>query len=741
MRLKTIFKLLVLGGIALVIALIAVAKSIDVNRYRQFLAESAQAATGRDLRIDGPIKLNLSLTPSLTAEDIVFTNAAWGSRPEMVKIKRIEAQIGLVPLLFREVAIRRLVVIEPDVLLEQDGKGHANWQFNAAAPDQIPSAASTGVPTNFRVGRVRVQGGRVQYRDAKTGVLHDIVIQRFTADADTLISPMGVKLAGKWNEKAVDISGVLGPIGELWGSPRLHVQPYPIKLKAVLPGMLATIDGSISGDKLGNPALALKVTADAADLAEAARLVGLTAPALGAARLSMTVGGVASAPSFSDIDAALGRKDAAALTLKGSVKQPLTAKGIDLVLTVEGTNLAGFNKPLGLSLPALGPLKGSGRLRNEGAGWKISDLKAAIGHSDLAGDVVLRVDNARPTLDAHLISGIIDVEEALHGEPVKPGVPDGRVFSDQPLPFFWLNVMDGSVAWKIDRLKDGPLLIQGVELNATLAAGKLQAAANAALLAGGKAKGKIGIDSLASPPSLDLTISADKIGLGEVLRGLEATPVLSGGRTDLRAVLQATGETPHAIMAKLNGETAIVTDKGAIEGTNPDALASDVIHQLSPWNTERDADMQCMVSRFVISDGLAKAESLLLDTSRMTVGGHGSINLGNETLDLTLTPRPKDANLLALAIPLDVSGSLLEPAIAPNKGAIVKGAAGAMGTLGPFVPVVNAGTGGANPCLSAIAQAHKAPPATGRRPGKGKKADIEKPEAGLDGLLQGLLGN
>lgn len=744
MRLKTIFKLTAVGAVALVIALIAVAKSIDVNRYRPFLLQSAQAVLGRDLRIEGPIKLNLSLAPSLVAEDIVLANTPWGSRPEMLRIKRIEAQIGLVPLLFREVAIRRMVLVEPDLLLEQDGKGHANWTFSTAAADQTPSANSTGTPTNFRVGRVSVRDGRVEYKDGS--ISHVVRIQRFTADADTLISPIGVKLSGFWNDKAIDVSGVLGPVADLLGTGHFQTQPYPIKLKAVLPGMLATIDGQISGDKLGDPTLALKITADAADLSEAAHLLGYDLPALGAARLSMMLGGTASQPSFSDIDAALGRKDAAALTLKGAVKQPLQLAGVDLILTAEGASLAGINKPLALGLPAIGPFKASGRLRNDGPGWKVSDLKTAIGHSDAAGDISFRLDGRRPLIDARLTSTQIDLEELLHSEAPKTTQPDGRLLSDQPMDLSTLSALDGSVLWKSERVKDGPLLAHGVDLSVSLSGGKLQSTANSVLVAGGKAKGKLVIDSAANPPAFAATLNADKIGLGEVLKAFDVTPVLSGGRSDIRLALQGTGRTPHAIAAKLNGETVIVTGQGSLDGVYADALATDVIRQLSPWNKERDAALQCMVGRFVVTDGLAKTETLLLDTSRMTVGGHGSINLNSETIDLTLSPRPKDPSLLSLAMPLDVGGSLMDPSVAPNKGAIVKGVAGAMssialGPLGLIVPLVSTGSDDNNPCLAAIAQAQKAQSSGGRKPGKGKKTEPEKTEGGLEGLLQGLLGN
>lgn len=56
----------------------------------------------------------------------------------MAIVKRIEAEVGLLPLLTGTVEVRRLVLVEPDILLELDEKGVPNWQFSGAE-----SAAAT----------------------------------------------------------------------------------------------------------------------------------------------------------------------------------------------------------------------------------------------------------------------------------------------------------------------------------------------------------------------------------------------------------------------------------------------------------------------------------------------------------------------------------------------------------------------------------------------------------------------
>lgn len=743
MRLGLIIKLALAGVIALVIALIAVAKSIDVTTYRQLLIEAAKDATGRDLAINGRLSLRLSLNPALVANEVVLANAGWDAGKPMLTARRLEANIGLIALLGRQVRIKRLAMDGAELLLERNAKGEANWEFGETKGVTPGSLATPGTPTGFSVSQLAFSKVHVVYRDAPSGRSDDLSIDRLTLDAPIPGAPVGLLSVGNWNGRHYDVSGTLGSAGEFNDFlSKTDGRSFPVKLKVVLPGLVATADGSVSGGK-GGPFVLLKLSADAADLAETGRILKLDLPALGAARLTMTAKGALSSPVLTDIDAALGRRDAAALTLKGAIRDPMNMKGVDLLLMAEGASLAGFNKPLGLNLPALGPLKLQARFGDLAEGWRLGDIKAAAGKSDLAGDLVIRLDGKRPNLVARLSSTSLNLDEfrgdagASDKEP-----PDTRMFPDQPLPFGGLQLADVDLEWKIDRLTYDLLLAQQVQLPARLKDGRLSAQPSAGLLAGGKVKADLQVDASGRQPQLQLALDADKVSLGEILRSLKIADAFRGGSSDLRLRLKGSGATPHAIMSKANGESLLVTGKGRLEGVYADALAVDLLKQLSPWSTDKDTEVQCMVSRFIITDGLAKSDSLLFDTSRMTVAGQGSINLGGETLDLTMSPKPKEASLLSLAVPVDVQGTLTQPVFSANKGAIVKGVAGAvgglvLGPLGALVPMVSAGTGSTNPCLAAVAQAKKA---SGGKPQKGKKKTTTE-DGGLDGLLRGLIGN
>ena len=130
---------LLVGG---AVAGIAVLKSMDFNEYKGLIAEQAKAATGRDLTIAGNLELGISLTPSLSVEGVTFSNAAWGSRPEMAKLDRLEAKVSLMPLLSGTVEVQRLILEGLDLLAETDKAGKGNWEFGPPADKPAPTESS-----------------------------------------------------------------------------------------------------------------------------------------------------------------------------------------------------------------------------------------------------------------------------------------------------------------------------------------------------------------------------------------------------------------------------------------------------------------------------------------------------------------------------------------------------------------------------------------------------------------------
>lgn len=164
---KVALLLLVVAGI------VAYAKvRWDLHGLKMALTQHIEAATGRRLTINGDVGFTiLALPPRITADDVRIGNATWGSRADMIIMKRLEAEVDLLPLLMGDVAVPRLRMVGVDILLETNKRGVGNWEdlanFETAAGPAAPVVPLLG--PILGAGTVSVAGGTLTVANAVTG--------------------------------------------------------------------------------------------------------------------------------------------------------------------------------------------------------------------------------------------------------------------------------------------------------------------------------------------------------------------------------------------------------------------------------------------------------------------------------------------------------------------------------------------------------------------------------------------
>ncbi|MBM3566071.1 MAG: AsmA family protein, partial [Alphaproteobacteria bacterium] len=166
------------GGLVALLAAAAVTavivlKNMDFNAYRGLIHDEVKATTGRDLTIVGNLSLDISLTPSLVVENVKLANAPWGARADMVVLKRLAAEVRLIPLLGGNVRINRLVLNGLDVLLEVNERGLVNWDL---APAAKPASAPVA-PAIPLVDKVLLNNLDISYHDARNGTSLKVAVQ------------------------------------------------------------------------------------------------------------------------------------------------------------------------------------------------------------------------------------------------------------------------------------------------------------------------------------------------------------------------------------------------------------------------------------------------------------------------------------------------------------------------------------------------------------------------------------
>ena len=305
--------------------------TLDFNQYKGLVAEAVEDATGRKLSIEGDVDLKLSLNPALAVDRVTFANAAWGSRPAMVTLKRLDARVSLLPLLSGEINVERLVLVAPDILLETDAKGRGNWLFDSEVkkqPEQ-PEKGDAGEAMLPVFHEVRIENATLTYRDGRTKAVTKLTLDDATLKADSASSAIAIALAGAYNGNRFEASGTVGALSALDDD-----KPYPVKLRAEAGGATVTLDGTIR-EPLAGEGLNLKLSVEGQSLATLSKLAGTDLPSLGPYRLAATATKNKDKVSLSGLTAKVGGSDIGgkvALTLgkRLRITAALTSKNLDL---------------------------------------------------------------------------------------------------------------------------------------------------------------------------------------------------------------------------------------------------------------------------------------------------------------------------------------------------------------------------------------------------------------------------
>ena len=146
--------------LVVVVLLVAIfpSKAIDWDRFRPQVRDALQAATGRRVTIAGPVTLESTLPPVLSATDVVLGNFKSGSRPDMVRAQHAELTVGLFALLRGSVEVRGIALRDADIVLETDAKGRGNWTFEPEG----------GQDEHWEFPEIRVDDSAVEVRNQAT---------------------------------------------------------------------------------------------------------------------------------------------------------------------------------------------------------------------------------------------------------------------------------------------------------------------------------------------------------------------------------------------------------------------------------------------------------------------------------------------------------------------------------------------------------------------------------------------
>ncbi len=434
------------------------------------------------------------------------------------------------------------------------------------------------------------------------------------------------------------------------------------------------------------------------------------------------------------------------VSMTGGIADLAAVEGISLQVEVKGPSLAALNEPAKLALPPLGPYQIGAVVSGNPRSIRLGELAATVGGSDLAGAAELSLGGARPAIDATLQSNKLVLADLTGpagagggGTASKPS--DGRVFPADPLPLEALRAVDGVVRFAGRSVVLEKVALEDVAATLSIKDGRLTIDPLKAAVSGGTVAITADLNGAAATPEVALAVTSRQVEVGSLLKLLQVSDVLSGGKADLDLTVTGAGGSVREIMAGLNGSSRLVMGPGRIDNTFAKILLADlggIITQSGESST-----INCLVSEFGIAKGQATSKALVLDTNGATILGSGGIDLGSERLNMRFDPSAKQTNLASLAIPVKVGGTLAKPSVTPDPGKIAENVVGTVvgAPQGVFDTLAGltgskAATAEQNPCAAAVAGKSQPAKATGSTSGSGTAAGSAAPSSSGKGVVE-----
>ncbi len=418
------------------------------------------------------------------------------------------------------------------------------------------------------------------------------------------------------------------------------------------------------------------------------------------------------------IDASVGRTS---LQAEGSVTSLLKFSAVDMRLALRGDNMEQLFPLLGIAFPATGAYATEGHLLHSGSRWRYDKFSGHVGASDIAGSGQIDVGGKRPIMSAELTSDLLDLEDLGPMIGARPGrlqaarqaapVPaqtvtpaQARLLPDLPFKTDRWNSVDAEVslhARTIRRAKELPLenFMSHLSLHdAVLRLDPLNFG-----LAGGDLNAVISLDGRTDPIQAKAQVRAKKILLAKLFPTF-ALSKTSIGQVNGEFDLAGHGNSVARMLASAQGKAGLVVVGGEVSKLMMEKAGLHLweILQLN-LSGDKLVKLRCVVADFEVKSGKMQANALILDTQVTTLIGVGSIDLGQERLDLTFNQKTKNTSPVALRSPIYVRGSFARLEVGVDKMRVVERALGAimLGVVNPFlalIPLIDAGPGQDSDC-------------------------------------------
>jgi AsmA protein len=616
---------IIVGCLAVIIiaALLLIPRFVDVQKYKPVLESKVTEATGRPFAVGDDLQLSLFPWAGVSFSDLRLGNPDGFAEKEFITVKSFEVRIKLLPLLSKDIQIKRFVMNEPRIFLVKNKNGQVNWEQPEQPSKDSPTSQEEKTPPGdtgkfdlpigaLTVGNLAITNGSALWDDRTTGTRKEITKINLALKDVSLENPVALKFSALVDQQPISIEGSVGPLGQ-----GLQVGDIPVDLSLkALEQLVMRLKGSLE-NPLTNPGVDMDV----------------------------------------EIEELSPRKLVAALGQKFPIE---TAD------------------PEALSSVAL-----KAHVKADAAKVSLTGGNLTIDQSKLIFSAAAS-DFSRPNLKFDLELDQIDLDRYMPPPSDQPQ-PDKSSGQSQPAAAekkpdyspLRRMILDGTA--KIGRLTVSKAKIQEVLLQIKAKDGKIKLDPIKLKMYQGNATGNVVLNVAKKSPRSNLKLRINGVQINPLLKDVLEKDFLEG-LTNADITLSMVGDAPEQIKKTLNGKGDLRFSDGAIVGIDLASMARNVQSAFGSGQQggERPrTDFTELSIPFTIKKGVAKTPESSLKSPFIRVIAKGKADLVQETLDFRVEPKAVgtikgqgDAPTRSgLMVPVLVSGTFASPKFRPDLSA------------------------------------------------------------------------
>ena len=408
-------------------------------------------------------------------------------------------------------------------------------------------------------------------------------------------------------------------------------------------------------------------------------------------------------------------------SIDGVLIDPLNLKGEQLKFTLAGSDMAQLFPLIGVPLPPTPAYKLAGKLDHTGDVWTFSRFTGTVGHSDLAGDFSVDRGKSPQFIRADLISKNLDMADlggfvgADRGDkPASAPPPADKLLPVETFNLEKLRSANADVKFKGAHIVTKKLPLEKMETHLLIKDGNVKLAPLNFSVAGGNLVTQIEMDARRQRIATRADITAKGLHLDQLIPNAKMSAV-SAGTMGGRATLSMGGNSLSQMFGSANGDAALIMDGGTISELLLRASNLDIANGLARLlGGDRQTPINCLVGTFKAVEGDFKVQTLVLDTSKVSVHGTGNVMFPAEAVNVHLVAKSKGFSLASLRGPINIGGTLKNPTFRPELGGVLArgGLAVAIGLatagIGTLIPLLEFGNEKPTNCAALVQEAKTA---------------------------------